>query len=233
MNERASGEIIVAYQGPRGTFGEQAAKKYFVKATFVPYPGIADIFNSIEEGDADYGIVPIENSTEGSISITLDCLLESHIMICGEVDLKITHNLIARQNINLDQITVILSHPQALAQCRQFLEKTFPRIELREISSTAKAVELLRDIDHGAAIGTEDAAERVGMVILKKQIEDDPNNLTRFFILGRSDAKPTGSDKTSVVFSTKHVPGALYRVLKIFATKNINFSIIESRPDKK
>lgn len=221
MSGRKSREILVAYLGPEGTFCEQAARKYFSRAVFVPYPNITDVFTAVESKDADYGVVPVENSTEGSINVTLDRLLESKVMVCGEVELKIVHNLIVKPNTNLNQIKVILSHPQALAQCRRFLKSTFPNAELREVSSTAKAIELLRDIDNAAAIGTEAAAERNGMIVLKRQIEDESNNFTRFFILGESDVKPTGRDKTSLVFSTKHIPGSLYRVLEVFAVRNI------------
>lgn len=233
MSEQEGKRLIVAYLGPEGTFCEQAARKHFSEAVFVPYPDITDVFAAVDGEDADYGLVPAENSTEGSVRETLDCLLESRIKIYGEVELKIVENLIAKPNTELGKIRIILSHPQALAQCRRFIEKIFPSVELREVSSTAKAVELLRDLDDAAAIGTEAAAERSGMVILKKQIEDELNNLTKFFILGVSDAKPTGKDKTSLVFSTKHMPGALYRVLEIFAVRNINLTKIESRPEKR
>lgn len=233
MSEQESKGFIVAYLGPEGTFCEQAARKFFAKAALVPYPDIIDVFTAVERGDADYGVVPVENSTEGSVRVTLDRLLESRLMICGEVDLKVVHNLVAKPGTKLDEIGLILSHPQALAQCRRFLEDTFPNAELREVSSTAKAVELLRGLDNAAAIGTKAAAERSGMKVLKRQIEDEPNNLTRFFILGEKDAKPTGRDKTSLVFSTKHIPGSLYKVLEVFAARGINLTKIESRPEKK
>ena len=223
----------VSYLGPEGTFTEQAARKYFSRAIFISYPNITDVFTAVENEDTEYGVVPAENSTDGSIHTTLDRFLESTIMICGEVELKITHNLIAKPNTSLSQIEVILSHPQALAQCRQFLKSTFPKAELREASSTAKAVELLKKIDNAAAIGTEAAAKRNEMMVLRRQIEDESNNVTRFFVLGENDAEPSGRDKTSLVFSTKHMPGSLYRVLKIFAMRNINLTKIESRPEKK
>ncbi len=229
---RQEREIIVAYLGPEGTFSEQASRKYFPKASLVPYPNIIDVFTAVEKENANYGVVPVENSTEGSVRVTLDQLLESKLMICGEVDLKVVHNLIAKPSTKLNEIRVIISHPQALAQCRRFLADKLPNAELREASSTAKAVELLMDLDNAVAIGTEDAAERNGMAVLKRQIEDDPNNITRFFIIGVEDAKPTGSDKTSLVFSTKHIPGSLYKVLEVFAAMDINLTKIESRPEK-
>jgi chorismate mutase/prephenate dehydratase len=226
-------ETRVAYLGPEGTFCEQAARKYFSRAVFIPYPNITDVFVALEIGDTEYSVVPTENSTDGSIPLTLDSLLKSNVMICGEVELKVVHNLIAKPATKLHEIEVILSHPQALAQCRQFIKSTFPSAELRNVSSTAKAVELLKDIDNAAAIGTEAAANRMGMAVLKRQIEDESNNITRFFVLGKDDAKPSGRDKTSLVFSAKHVPGSLYRVLEVFAVRNINLTKIESRPDKK
>jgi len=233
MDKREKGKPLVAYLGPEGTFCEQAARKHFTEADFVPYPNITDVFIAVERGGADYGVVPVENSTDGSVSVTLDRFLESKVMVCGEVELKVVHNLIAKPDTSLDQIRVILSHPQALAQCRRFLENTFPSAELREVSSTARAVELLRSLENAAAIGTEVAAERSDMIILMREIEDESNNFTRFFILGERDAEPTGRDKTSIVFSTKHVPGSLYRVLEVFAARDINLTKIESRPDRR
>lgn len=233
MGKRGSRGRIVAYLGPEGTFCEQAARKYFPQADLGPCPSIADVFTAVDCGNAERGVVPVENSTDGAVPMTLDCLLESKVMICGEVELKVVHNLIIKPNTRLNQIEVILSHPQALAQCRQFLKTTFPRAELREVSSTARAVEMLRDLDNAAAIGSEAAAERSGMVVLRRRIEDEPNNVTRFFVLGEGDAEPTGRDKTSLVFSAKHVPGSLYRVLEVFAVRGINLTKIESRPEKK
>ena len=232
MRKREMIKPRVAYLGPEGTFCEQAARKQFSRAALIPYPNIAGVFMAVEKREVDYGAVPVENSTEGSVYATLDRLLESNLMICGEVELKVAHNLIVKPNTSLNQIKVILSHPQALAQCRRFIENTFPDAELREVSSTAKAVELLGSVDNAAAIGTEIAAERSKMVVLKKGIEDESNNLTRFFVLGEVDARPTGRDKTSLIFSAKHIPGALYRVLEIFAVRNINLTKIESRPEK-
>jgi prephenate dehydratase len=154
-------------------------------------------------------------------------------MICGEVELKVVHNLIAKPDTSLSEIEVVLSHPQALAQCRKFLKSTLPRVELREVSSTAKAVEMLIGLDNAAAIGSEAAAERSGMAVLRRGIEDEPNNVTRFFVISESDAERMGRDKTSLVFSAKHVPGSLYRVLEVFAVRNINLTRIESRPEKR
>ena len=233
MDKQGSKRQIVAYLGPEGTFCELAARKYFTGGTLVPYLSVVDVFIAVEDEDAKYGVVPVENSTDGSVPVTLDCLLESKVMVCGEVELKIVHNLIAKPNTDLSKIEVILSHPQALAQCRQFLRNMFPKAELREVSSTARAVEMLRNVIKAAAIGSEIAAERNNMVVIRRKIEDEPNNVTRFFVLGKKDAEPTGKDKTSLIFSTKHVPGSLYRVLEVFAARGINLTRIESRPEKK
>lgn len=233
MNKQSNKRQTIAYLGPEGTFCELAARKYFTKGALVPYVSVTDVFIAVENEDAKYGVVPVENSTDGSVPVTLDCLLDSRVMVCGEVKLRIVHNLIAKPNTGLGQIEVILSHPQALAQCRQFLRNTFPKAELREVSSTAKAVEMLRNVDNAAAIGSEIAAERSNMIVIRRKIEDETNNVTRFFVLGKSDAEPTGKDKTSLVFSTKHIPGSLYRVLEVFAVRGINLTRIESRPEKR
>jgi len=229
-----SAKEAVAYLGPEGTFSEQAARKYFQNPTtrLLPRQTIADVFTAVKEGKATYGVVPLENSLQGSERTTLDLLLQSNLKVMGEVDIRVVHNLIVRPGTKEEDIRVVLSHPQALAQCRSFLEKRFPRVELKETSSTARAVELLKELEDAGAIGTEMAAERYGMKILSRGIEDDPNNFTRFFVLGSEDAAPTGWDKTSLIFSVKDEPGALYRVLEAFATRDINLTKVESRPER-
>jgi len=227
-------EVLAAYLGPEGTFSEQAARKYFQNPTtkLLPRPTIADVFTAVKEGKATYGVVPLENSLQGSERVTLDLLLQSNLKVRGEVDIRVVHNLIVKPGTKAEDIRVILSHPQGLAQCRLFLEKHFHTVELRETNSTARAVELLKELKNAGAIGTEMAAERYGMRILHRGIEDDPNNFTRFFILGSEDAAPTGRDKTSLIFSVKDEPGALYRVLEAFAARNINLTKVESRPER-
>jgi chorismate mutase/prephenate dehydratase len=225
--------LRIAYLGPEGTFCEQAARKYFQDdRCFIACPAIRDVFDAVEQGKVVYGTVPVENSLEGSERRTLDLLFERKLMISGEIDLRVIHNLIVRPGTELRNVQVILSHPQALAQCRRFLEKCFSEVELREVSSTARAVQQLPEVKNAAAIGTEIAAEKYGMEIAIRQIEDDPNNFTRFFILGREDGAITGRDKTSLIFSAKHEPGALYRVLEVFAARGINLTKIESRPQR-
>jgi len=227
-------DVLIAYLGPKGTFCEQAARKHFTNsvAKLLPCPTIAGVFTAVKEGKATYGVVPLENSLQGSERTTLDLLLQSNLRVRGEVDIRVVHNLIAKPGVKAEDIRVILSHPQALAQCRLFLERKFPRVDLKETSSTARAIELLRDLEGAGAIGTDVAAGHYGMEVLYRGIEDDPNNFTRFFILGREDAAPTGGDKTSLIFSVKDEPGALYRVLEAFAKRNINLAKVESRPER-
>jgi len=234
MSQRVQEKTSVVYLGPKGTFCERAAKKYFSSSgvIFVPVASIAEVFKAVVNGEAEYGVVPVENSLEGSVHVTLDLLLESNLMVCGEVELRIEHHLIVKSGKRMAQIRLVLSHPQALAQCRRFLEKNLPEAEIKEVNSTARAVEMIKNLENAAAIGTETAAENDGMEILAKGIEDNPNNFTRFFILSKKDATLTGKDKTSIIFSAKNVPGSLYRVLEAFAVREINLTKIESRPER-
>ncbi len=226
-------KIGVAYLGPEGTFCEQAARKFFSTQTTDLFPcrSISGVFKAVKEKMGTYGVVPVENSLQGSERTTLDLLLQSNLKVRGEIDIRISHNLIVRPKTNAGDVLTIISHPQALAQCHLFLEKEFPLAELKEANSTARAVQMLEELENTGAIGTEVAAERYGMKILFKQIEDNSNNFTRFFILGRDDAAPTGRDKTSLVFSIKDEIGALHRILGAFASRNINLTKIESRPE--
>ncbi|MEM3574144.1 MAG: prephenate dehydratase [Candidatus Bathyarchaeia archaeon] len=225
----------IAYLGPRGTFCEEAARKYASRlvAVLIPMPDIADVFQSVSDGGADLGVVPLENSIEGSVGLTLDLLLESDLWICGEIDLRISHNLIAKPGTRMEDIRVLASHPQALAQCRKFIASRLPKVEMIEASSTSRAVELIKGIEGAAAIGTELAAELNGMEILERGIEDSKNNFTRFLAISKADFPPTGSDKTSIIFSVENKPGALYRALEEFAKRDINLTKIESRPTKR
>lgn len=233
---RAEGEEIkVAFLGPAGTFCEQAAKKFFVgaPASFVECLSIPEVFRAVGAGDASFGVIPIENSLEGSVSLALDLLLESDLKVCGEIEERVCHNLMAKPGTKMGEIRIVISHPQALAQCRKFIEKNLRHAKIKEANSTAMAVKIAKRVKGAAAIGTELAAEIYGMEILARDIEDWPNNFTRFLVLSRSDSKPTGNDKTSIIFSVKHVPGALYQALEIFARKKINLTKIESRPTRK
>ena len=227
-------KTVTAYLGPKGTFCEQAARKHFYskEVNFMPFLSIAEVFRAVEGRISEYGVVPVENSLEGSVHLTLDLLLETDLMVCGEVELRIEHNLIVKSGTRIEMIQLVLSHAQALAQCRRFLEKNLPKADIREVSSTAKAVEMLNSLNNAASIGPETAAENSGMEILVKGIEDSFNNFTRFFILNKKDASLTGKDKTSIIFSAKNTPGSLYRVLEAFAVREINLTKIESRPER-
>jgi len=225
-------ETRVAFLGPRGTFCEQAAREHFrdLNAIFDERPSIADIFRSVGVREADSGVVPIENSNEGSVMATLDLLGESDLKISGEVILRIKHNLIARPDTELDEISEVASHPQALAQCHQYLKENLPSAKLVESRSTAEAVKLASERNGIAAIGTELAAQLYGMTILASGIEDNRENHTRFFVLSWDDHEPTGRDRTSVLFSVRHHPGSLYEALGVLSARMINLTKIESRP---
>ena len=225
--------IKVAYQGERGAYSESAAISFFKSPIELKTcRELPNVFESVEKGESQYGVVPVENSLEGSINQTYDLFLESNLKVCGEIVLRVTHCLIANPETELKSIRLVYSHPQALAQCRNFLERL--NCPLIPAFDTAGSVKMLKEerIADAAAVASERAAEIYGMKILAKGIEDYPNNYTRFFVLSKEDAQPSGNDKTSIIFSTKHVPGALYGALKEFATRNINLTKIESRPTK-
>lgn len=235
LTRRVEGEETkVAFLGPQGTFAEEAARRFFPSAgsTLIPCTSIVDVFREVESGEALYGVVPVESSTEGAVTVTLDQLLSSNLMVCGEIELKVRHNLILPPTADLKNVKVVVSHPQALAQCRRYLEEHFPNVETKEVSSTAKAVEMLSKLPNAAAIGNELAAEVYGMRIATRGIQDNPRNYTRFFVLSKTDSPKTGQDKTSIIFSVRHIPGALYNALGEFAARNVNITKIESRPTK-
>jgi chorismate mutase/prephenate dehydratase len=228
-------ENIIAFLGPEGTFSEYATKKFFTKSDtiFQPCKSIGDIFRQVQNKNATYGVIPIENSNEGSISISLDLLIETPLKACGEIVERITNNLICQFNYELNDIKYVISHPQPLAQCKSFIEEYLPQAKILEVSSTATAVEMLSKIPYSAAIGTSTAADLYNMHILRKGIEDNPNNYTRFLIIGDIPIQSEGSKKTSIIFSVKHEPGALVNVLKEFEAKKINLLKLESRPSRK
>ncbi|MFQ6076187.1 MAG: prephenate dehydratase, partial [Candidatus Bathyarchaeia archaeon] len=174
-------KMTVAFLGPHGTFTEQAARRHFTElgTIFLPCRNISDVFRRVVSGEASFGVVPVENSNEGPVNITLDLLLEHELRVCGEADLRIRHNLIVKPGTKTEEIQRVLSHPQALAQCRKFLQSKLPWAERVDASSTARAVEMLSETEGAAAIGTELAAERNGMEMLMRGIEDNPNNFTR------------------------------------------------------
>ena len=192
----------------------------------------AEVFRSVELEEVDYGVLPIENSIEGSVNQVYDLFLKHCLEICGEVILKITYCLIANPNADLNSIRRVYSHPQALAQCSNFLEKLMRKAI--PTYNTAGSVKIIKeeDTEDTAAIASERAAEIYGMKILAKNISNIPDNFTRFLIISKEDAPQSGSDKTSIIFSIKHVPGTLYEALGVFARRRINLTKIESRPAK-
>jgi len=225
--------MLVAFQGEIGAYSEEAAFHFFGPSIQVkPCESLDDVFKVVEQGEAQFGVVPVENSIEGSISRTYDLLLDSSLRVWGETELRVIHCLIASPEARLDLIKRVYSHPQALGQCRSFLRHL--NSELIPTYDTAGSVKMIKEkgITDGAAIAGIRAAEIYGMKILAEEIEDNPNNFTRFFILAKQDSPPSGTDKTSIVFSVKHKPGALFEFLKELADSNINLTKIESRPTR-
>ena len=225
--------IVVAFQGEMGAYSQEAALSFFgPRVETSPCETLEDVFKAVEQNAVNFGIVPVENSLEGSISKTYDLLLDSNLKVCGEMKLRVSHCLIANPGVTLDGIKKVYSHPQALGQCQAFLKHL--NSELIPTYDTAGSVKMIKEkkIMDGAAIASTRAAEIYHMQIITCGLEDTPNNFTRFFILAQHDSPPTGSDKTSLVFSVKHRPGALYGFLKDLADKNINLTKIESRPTR-
>lgn len=234
IRDRERRDLKVAFQGEIGAYSESALYSLFGPSVEVkPCKKLSDVFESVEEGEALYGVVPIENSIEGSVNQTYDLFLEYDLKVCGEIILRIVHCLIAHPGTKLSSIKTVYSHPQALAQCRKFLEKLGCR--LISTFDTAGSVKMIREegLKDAAAVASERAARIYGLKVLVKEIGDVPNNYTRFFVLSKRDSPYSGKDKTSIIFSVKSVPGALYRVLEEFAIRKINLTKIESRPTKR
>jgi len=225
-------KLKVAYLGPPATFTHQAAIKSFGKgADLIPMRSINQVFAEVEKKQADFGVVPIENSTEGVVSHTLDMFLNSDLKICSEIILEISHHLLSKGE--LKKITKVYSHPQALAQCQNWLEENLPKVKLIEVESTARAAQKAAKETDSAAIASDIAASLYRLRMLASHIEDRANNYTRFFVIGRHYAEKCGNDKTSVLFSIKDRIGALYDMLSPFRKYRINLTKIESRPTKK
>jgi chorismate mutase/prephenate dehydratase len=223
----------VAFQGEIGAYSEEAAINFFGAGVQVkPCETLEDVFKAVEQGEVQFGIVPVENSIEGSISKTYDLLLESPLKVCGEIELRVSHCLIANPGVTLDSIKKIYSHPQALGQCQAFIKHL--KCELVPSYDTAGSVKMIKEkkIIDGAAIASRRAATIYNMNIINCGIEDNPNNFTRFFVLSKEDAPPSGNDKTSLVLSVRHKPGALFECLKRLAEKDINMTKLESRPTR-
>ncbi|MFB3925332.1 MAG: prephenate dehydratase [Syntrophales bacterium] len=222
--------VIVACLGPEASFTDLAARIHFGEsARYMQQATIADVFEEVERGRAAWGVVPLENSSEGSVKPTLDRLISTPLGIRAEIFTRISHSLMSKTEA-VEQIRRIYSHPQALAQCRNWLRKNTPGCELLETGSTAAAVRRVLEDPQGAAIGSSAAASLYGLNLLEERIEDQPSNTTRFVVIGRGVSEMTGRDKTSVLFGTPHTPGALYRALEPFAREGINLMRIESYP---
>ena len=223
----------VAYLGPRATFTHLACmRKFGESAQYVPVTGIKDVFNEVERGRAHFGVVPIENSTEGVVNHTLDMFIDSSLLIYGEVLQEVTHHLLSRAD-RVEDVTKIHSHPHAIAQCRNWLETNLPNVPVAEVASTARAAELCAEDPGSAAIASELAAQLYGLKVLRARIEDNVNNYTRFLVLSQKPPERTGKDKTSVMLSVKDKVGALYDLLRPFASLGINMTKIESRPSRR
>jgi chorismate mutase/prephenate dehydratase len=223
----------VTYQGETGAYSEMAVYKFFgSQVEPVPCKDFRDVFESVKTGAVPHGVVPIENSIEGIVNQNYDLFLAYELKVCGEVAVKLAHVLIGNPNTKSEDIKTVYSHPQALAQCRRYLEKH--QWEIIPAYDTAGAVKIIRgqNLHNAAAIASEKAADLYSMKILARDIADNPANYTRFLVLGTDDAAPTGDDKTSIIFSAKHAPGTLYHALGEFASRNINLTRIESRPTK-
>ncbi len=222
--------LNIAYLGPQGTFSEAAAIKHFGHATQgLACASIDDVFRAVERGEANYGIAPVENSTEGAVNRTLDLLLTSPLKICGEVMLRVRQYLM-RRGEGMDGIEVIYSHAQSLGQCHEWLSQNLRGVQTIQATSNGEAARLASENPAAAAIAGELAAERFGLNIIARDIEDEPNNTTRFLVLGREETAPSGRDKTSLVLSARNRPGALLELLAPLAGHDIGLSKLESRP---
>ncbi len=225
--------LRVAYLGPEGTFTQAAALKHFGHSVIsVPMAAIDEIFREVAAGAVQFGVVPVENSTEGAINHTLDSFLEHDLVICGEVELRIHHHLLVGENTKTDRISRIYSHAQSLAQCRKWLDAHYPNVERVAVSSNAEAAKRLKSEWNSAAIAGDMACELYGLTRLAEKIEDRPDNSTRFLIIGNQAVPPTGDDKTSIIVSMRNKPGALHELLQPFHTNGVDLSRIETRPSR-
>jgi chorismate mutase/prephenate dehydratase len=224
--------LKVAFLGPQATYTHVAAMQQFgLSAQLVPLKGISSIFDEVSRGRASYGVVPVENSNEGVVSHTLDMFMTSDLKIIAEILLPVSHDLLNLSG-QVTDIRRVVSHPQAIGQCRSWLEENLPDIPLLESSSTATAAQQAAEDASAAAVASEAAASLYGLRVVKHKIEDNPNNFTRFLIIGMDMQGPSGSDKTSIMFSVKDQAGILYHMLEPFSKRGINLAKIESRPTK-
>ena len=225
--------IKVAFLGPEGTFTQEAVTKHFGhSAKPIPMGAIDEVFREVEAGAVNYGVVPVENSTEGVVTHTLDSFINSDLQICGEVVLRIHQNLLVSDVTKTDGITRIYSHSQSLAQCRKWLDAHYPKAERIPVSSNADAAKRIKGEWHSAAIASLTAARLYDLMALEEKIEDMPDNSTRFLIIGRQEVPASGVDKTSIVVSMRNEPGALHNLLEPFHHLNIDLTRVETRPSR-
>ncbi len=223
----------VAFLGPEGTFTQQAVLKHFGhSAIALPLSAIDEVFREVEAGAVDYGVVPVENSTEGVVNHTLDNFMGSNLKICGEVELRIHQNLLVSDVTSTNNISRIYSHSQSLAQCRKWLDANYPKAERIAVNSNAEAAKRIKGEWNAAAIAGTMAAELYGLNILAEKIEDQPDNSTRFLIIGNQDVPASGVDKTSIVVAMRNEPGALHNLLEPFHRHNIDLTRVETRPSR-
>ena len=230
-------KLSIAFLGPIGTYTEEAALKQFGKGCDAIVCGsIDEVFRTLEADQADYAVVPVENSTEGAVGLTLDLLLSSPVKICGEVTLPIHHCLLSKQT-DISEISHVFSHVQSLAQCHEWLNRVLPMVQREAVTSNAFAAQMIHDLvatddTFAAAIASKRAAELFDLNILAENIEDDPKNTTRFLVLGRHDVAASGEDKTSLAISTKNKPGAMVDLLEPLSRHGVSMTKLESRPSK-
>jgi chorismate mutase/prephenate dehydratase len=224
--------LKVAYLGPEGTFTQQAVHRHFGHSVHaISLPAIDGVFEQVQAGDADFGVVPVENSSQGIVSHTLDMFLLSDLKICGEIELRVHQNLLTMAK-SLPQIERVYSHEQSLSQCKSWLRAHLPGIELIAVGSNSEAARRVRNAPEAAAIAGRAAAEVYGLPVLFADIEDHPDNTTRFLVIGRGIFAPSGRDKTTLLLSGHEGPGLLYRLLEPFQIHGVNMTRIESRPSR-
>ena len=224
--------LEIAYLGPEGTYTQAAVYKHFGNAVKArPLAAIDEIFRDVEAGNADYGVVPVENSTEGVVNHTLDMFATSSLLICGEVSLPVHHHLLAREG-EVGEVREVYAHSQSFAQCRQWLDRKLPGAERVIVASNGEGARMAAEVG-GAAIAGKAAADRYGLKILAANIEDEPDNTTRFLVIGRQIVAPSGNDMTSILLSSHNRPGALYALLRPFSDAGVNLTRIESRPSRR
>jgi chorismate mutase/prephenate dehydratase len=226
--------LRVAYLGPEATWTHAAVSRQFgLSAQALPMGTIEAVFREVERGDADFGVVPVENSTEGMVGSTLDTFLDSRLKVSAEIVLPVDHALLLHPGMKPMQVRRVYSHPQALAQCRRWLQAHLPDATTVEASSTAEAARMAREDQHGAALASELAAKLHGLAVARRQVQDQARNFTRFLVIGKAQAEPTGRDRCSLLAILDDGPGALLRLLGPLADRGLNLSRIESHPTRR